>query len=73
MSESDQKPSATTHSKTQAFNLEAMQLLVASTPNSVTELTKKLSTLETTSAATDKKLSKVMKKMDIHQVIQDDC
>eukprot|EP00978_Attheya_sp_CCMP212_P043520 scaffold285837_cov46-Attheya_sp.AAC.1 len=35
-------------------------------------LGKKLSMLETTVAATDKKVSKMMKKIDINQVIQDD-
>eukprot|EP00978_Attheya_sp_CCMP212_P001947 scaffold4051_cov52-Attheya_sp.AAC.1 len=87
MPESDKKPSATMCSKRQAFNLEALQLLVASatkmtasiaqmaaeTTVSMKELTKNLFTLEMTVAATDKKVSKMMKKIDINQAIQDDC
>jgi hypothetical protein len=79
MPESDQKPAATTCSKTQAFDLKALQLLVATTPQTaaettlfIKELTKNFTTLETTVAATDKKVSKVMKKMDINQAVQDD-
>eukprot|EP00978_Attheya_sp_CCMP212_P029358 scaffold104073_cov29-Attheya_sp.AAC.1 len=81
MPESDRKPSTTTCSKSQAFDLEALQLLVTSNANAKTadettasmkDLGKKLSTLETTVAATDKKVSKMMKKIDINQAIQDD-
>eukprot|EP00978_Attheya_sp_CCMP212_P022636 scaffold67788_cov48-Attheya_sp.AAC.1 len=78
--ESDKKQSATTRSKTQAFDLEALQLLVASNAQTATETTaslndlgKKLATLETKNVgATDKKVSKIMKKIDINQAIQDD-
>eukprot|EP00978_Attheya_sp_CCMP212_P045224 scaffold338212_cov32-Attheya_sp.AAC.1 len=66
-------------SKTQAFDLEALQLLVASnartaaeTTASLNDLGKKLATLETNVGATDKKVSKIMKKIDINQAIQDD-
>eukprot|EP00978_Attheya_sp_CCMP212_P041392 scaffold236902_cov35-Attheya_sp.AAC.1 len=62
MPESDKKQSATTRSKTQAFDLEALQLLVASnartaaeTTASLNDLGKKLATLETNVGATDKK------------------
>jgi predicted metal-dependent peptidase len=72
MPESDQKPSATTRSKTQAFDLEALQLLVASTTQNVAALTTSVTELKETFALTDKKVSKVMKKMEINQAIQDD-
>eukprot|EP00978_Attheya_sp_CCMP212_P039961 scaffold213098_cov54-Attheya_sp.AAC.1 len=79
MPESDKKQSATTRSKTQAFDLEALQLLVASnartaaeTTASLNDLGKKLAMLETNVGATDKKVSKIMKKIDINQAIQDD-
>eukprot|EP00978_Attheya_sp_CCMP212_P027292 scaffold91415_cov61-Attheya_sp.AAC.5 len=65
MSESDQKPSATSRNKNQAFDMEALQELVANTAQtaaettaSIKELTKNLSMLETASTATDKKLAK---------------
>eukprot|EP00978_Attheya_sp_CCMP212_P035282 scaffold152510_cov29-Attheya_sp.AAC.1 len=81
MPKSDKKQSATTHSKTQAFNHEALQLLLvasnaqtaAETTASLNDLGKKLATLETNVGATDKKVSKIMKKIDINQAIQDDC
>eukprot|EP00978_Attheya_sp_CCMP212_P006871 scaffold16028_cov47-Attheya_sp.AAC.1 len=81
MPESDKKQSATTRSKTQAFDLKVLQLvLVASNAQTATETTaslndlgKKLATLETNVGATDKKVSKIMKKIDINQAIQDDC
>eukprot|EP00978_Attheya_sp_CCMP212_P009160 scaffold21618_cov63-Attheya_sp.AAC.2 len=72
MSESDQKPSATMRSKTQAFDLEALQLLVTSTTQNVDALSTSIAEPKETFAATDKKVSKVMKKMDIQQAIQDD-
>eukprot|EP00978_Attheya_sp_CCMP212_P032981 scaffold131054_cov45-Attheya_sp.AAC.1 len=81
MPKSDKKQSAITRSKTQAFDLEALQLLVASnartaageTTVSLNDLGKKLATLETNVGATDKKVSKIMKKIDSNQAIQDDC
>ena len=72
MPESDQTPAATTRSKTQAFDLEALQLLVASTTKNVAALTASITELKEITFATDKKVSKVMKKMDINQAIQDD-
>jgi hypothetical protein len=72
MPESDQKPAATTRSKTQAFDLEALQLLVASTTKNVAALSKSITELKETTLATDKKVSKLMKKADINQAIQDD-
>eukprot|EP00978_Attheya_sp_CCMP212_P036868 scaffold170200_cov53-Attheya_sp.AAC.1 len=79
MPESDKKQSATKRSKSQAFDLEALQRLVASnartaaeTTASLNDLGKKLAMLETNVGATDKKVSKIMKKIDINQAIQDD-
>eukprot|EP00978_Attheya_sp_CCMP212_P004875 scaffold10691_cov46-Attheya_sp.AAC.1 len=80
MPESDKKLYAsTTRNKTQAFDLEALQLLVSSnartaaeTTASLNDLSKKLATLETNVGTTDKKVSKIMKKIDINQAIQDD-
>eukprot|EP00978_Attheya_sp_CCMP212_P011152 scaffold27317_cov49-Attheya_sp.AAC.1 len=72
MSESDQKPSATMRSKIQAFDLVALQLLVPETTKNVLALSTSVTELKETSAATDKKVSKMMKKIDINQVIQDD-
>jgi hypothetical protein len=72
MPESDQKPAATTLSKTQAFDLEALQLLVASTTKNVAALSESVTELKETALATDKKVSKLMKKADINQAIQDD-
>ena len=46
MPESDQKPSAATRSKTQAFDLEALQLLVASTTKKLAALSNKTFDLE---------------------------
>jgi hypothetical protein len=73
MPESDQKPAAIMHSKSQAFDLEALQLLVATTTkNVVAALTNSIIELKETTLATDKKVSKVMKKIDTNQAIQDD-
>eukprot|EP00978_Attheya_sp_CCMP212_P049328 scaffold650078_cov71-Attheya_sp.AAC.1 len=56
MSESDQKPSATTRSKTQAFDLEALQELVAATTQSVAILTMNTSEIKETSEDVNNKL-----------------
>eukprot|EP00978_Attheya_sp_CCMP212_P026463 scaffold87106_cov73-Attheya_sp.AAC.4 len=56
MSESDQKPSATTHSKTKALNLEAPQALVAANAVSVAKLTMHISKIKETSEEINTKL-----------------
>eukprot|EP00978_Attheya_sp_CCMP212_P006269 scaffold14195_cov48-Attheya_sp.AAC.1 len=70
------EPSTTTRSKSQALDIKALQALIAATElANNAETTTNVAELKATSsdASTDKKLTKVISKIDTNQDIQDDC